>query len=301
MISKVKYFFVLIRWFHELLGLFPFITLFYVINLGLSSNGFNLQISSNEFIVLCLGVQSLMIPGFILNDIMDHSIDKVNKPNTHIVGRIFSIQTSKVLFGVFSLITIGLSVYISHFIFIEWAWISSIVYILSVAYNVRLKRSPLFGNITIALLGAFVPLVIMFYADSYLRILNNMDIYLLIGIYAGLLFMVTIPRELSLDISDIEGDKKDGCKTLPILIGVRNSKIVVSIFLGLIVISSLVISSLRPPFAFTLLPFTCLTIYFGMELWKAQTRAQYIRNGRIIWISMILALIGSTVTTILIL
>ncbi|MEO9257381.1 MAG: UbiA family prenyltransferase [Crocinitomicaceae bacterium] len=299
MINKLRNFLILIRWFHELLALFPFITLFLIINYELSLIPGHFEISTSHFMLVCLGVQALMIPNFILNDIVDAPIDKINKPTTHIVGRVISLKRAKALFWIFSGIAFLLSVYISMYIFIEWSVISFCVFSLSIAYNLVLKRSPLFGNITIALLAAFVPLVLMFFLKESLALINNERLYVLIYIYSLLLLLITIPRELSLDISDIEGDKANGCKTLPILIGEKKSKIVVTLFMFFVLILSILTMIFYPYLASTFIIMDLFYIYFMIKLWKNKQRKEYIINGRIIWGAMIFGLVGSTIATML--
>src|SRR5690606_1605224 len=146
LIRHIKHFLILIRWFHALLGLLPFIALFLVIqHQSADANLPNLSVS--EFVILCLGVELLMITGFILNDIVDRRIDQINKPNKHIVGRVISIKNAWLLFVFFTITLLILSVYVSTTYFPEWAIISPIIYLASIAYDLYLKRSPMFGNI----------------------------------------------------------------------------------------------------------------------------------------------------------
>jgi 4-hydroxybenzoate polyprenyltransferase len=50
-------------------------------------------------------------------------------------------------------------------------------------------------------------------------------------LYAAFAFLVTLIREMVKDIEDVEGDRRYGCKTMPIIWGIQVSKIVVTIFL----------------------------------------------------------------------
>jgi len=239
-----------------------------------------------------------MIAGFILNDIVDRDIDKINKPITHIIGRTISLQTAWLLFSVCTLLIFINSVYISCFMFREWAVISPIVYLLSVSYSLFLKRSPLFGNITMGLLAGFIPLVIMFFAKDCIALLNNEKINILIWLYAIFPFLIIVPRELSLDISDIEGDKASGCKTLPIVIGARKSKILVAMLLSAVILVSFFVMYKY----FYLTPTLCLVnlllLFYLYKLRRTETRIAYIRIGRFLWFVMILGLIGFTISTV---
>src|SRR5688572_14030864 len=120
LLQKLKNFLILIRWFHELLGLFPFVVLYFIIQHNLEQSGGGHSLSTTDFFILCIGVQLLMIAGFILNDIVDRDIDKINKPNTHTVDRIISLRSARMLFIITTLLILVVSVYISYFVFIEW-------------------------------------------------------------------------------------------------------------------------------------------------------------------------------------
>ncbi len=296
---KLKSFFKLIRWFHELLAVFPFLGLFLIINYFANKSGINCSLSGFNFTILCLCVQLLIAAGCVLNDIMDRNIDKINKPKTHIIGNTISLTNAKIIFFVITGIIIAFSIYISCYMFIEWAFISVSVYILSILYDVYFKRSPLLGNILMALLTAFIPLVIFFFAKDCINMLHNKKIDLLIYLYVIFPFLIIVPRELSLDISDMEGDKADGCRTLPIIIGANKSKLVVTVFLLFIIILSI-------PLMFTLRYLTtcfaiidALLLFYIYKLRKTETRIEYIKIGRFLWFIMIIGLIGFTIATVI--
>jgi 4-hydroxybenzoate polyprenyltransferase len=183
--------------------------------------------------------------------------------------------------------------------FSEWAYISLAVYILSLLYDFYFKRSPLLGNILMALLTSFIPLVLFFFAKDCIEILDNEKIEVLIYLYAALPFLIIIPRELSLDISDMEGDKACGCKTLPIVIGVNKSKLVVVAFLVLIIILSIPVAIKYHYLAISLLVIDILLLIYIYKLRTTETRIDYIKIGRFLWFIMIFGLVAFTVSTII--
>lgn len=70
-LSHLKNFFILIRWFHSLLALLPFVAIYVTVqHYKLTEQSCN--IANAEFVLLCLGVELLMAAGFILNDICDN-------------------------------------------------------------------------------------------------------------------------------------------------------------------------------------------------------------------------------------
>jgi 4-hydroxybenzoate polyprenyltransferase len=240
----------------------------------------------------------LVAAGCIMNDIMDREIDRINKPQTHIIGRNISLAEAKNLFIIFTVFIVLLSIYISCFIFWEWSFISAIVYVLSMLYDVYFKKSPLLGNILIAFLASFVPLVILFFARDAIHFLNNEKITMLVYLYSGFSFLIIVPRELSLDISDMEGDKACGCRTLPIIIGARRSKFMVILLLSINIILSVLLSFGYSYLVPVLIPLNVLLGVYMFLLWRCETRIDYIKAGRFLWFIMISGLIGFTMVTI---
>jgi 4-hydroxybenzoate polyprenyltransferase len=298
MFETLKNYFKLVRWFHELLAVLPFMGLYFTIAYYVEKNGVSCDLSGINFLVLCICVQLLIAAGCILNDIMDKDIDKINKPQTHIIGRAISLIHAKRLFAVTTLLIIILSVYISCYMFIEWAFICTGVYVFSILYDVYFKRTPLLGNILIACLASFIPLVIFFFAKDCINALHSEKIEMLIYLYCFFPFLIIIPRELSLDISDMEGDKACGCKTLPVVIGVKKSKRIVVLFILLEICLSMFVMYRHSYLVATFVTIDVLLVYYLYKLSKTETRIAYIRIGRFLWFIMIVGLLGFTAATI---
>ncbi|OFZ16694.1 MAG: hypothetical protein A3D92_03525 [Bacteroidetes bacterium RIFCSPHIGHO2_02_FULL_44_7] len=300
MVKRIVHFLILIRWFHELLALFPFVSISILLFL-IHGEYPECAIPTFNFVVVAAGVLALMIPGFILNDLIDLPIDRINKPYTLIAERVIPVHSVKRLFLVTLLVAVALSLYITAFILPQWIWISVPVLLLSTLYDIFLKRMALVGNIAIALLGAGVPLVLLLLLPSCLEPFNAEALRALIIVYTGFLFFITIPRELSLDISDMEGDRNAGCRTLPLIIGIKASKIVVNGFIGLAIGASFIAMKEFAHFTWVLAACDVVFTYFAVKLWFVHQRAEYIRLGRFLWIGMICGLLGCTVVTYLIL
>lgn len=299
MIHKIKAFLKLIRWFHELVAILPFVGLYGTIEFFSQQSNSNCTPSVFNFAILCICVQLLIAAGCVLNDIVDRKIDKINKPKTHIIDNSISLKGAWIIFSTLTFIIILLSIYISVFVFSEWAFISSSVYILSLFYDFYFKRSPLMGNILMAVLTALIPLVILFFARECIEELNNEKIIVLIYLYATLPFLIIIPRELSLDISDIEGDKAIGCKTLPIVIGIKKSKLIVALFLILIIILSVPVAIRYSYLSVSMVIIDLLILIYLYKFRAVKTRLDYIKIGRFLWFIMILGLILFTISTII--
>ena len=111
------------------------------------------------------------------------------------------------------------------------------------AYSISLKKKLLVGNILISLLTAWTVLVITWCETRNLLSplgLSRIKITRYTFLYAGFAFIISLIREVIKDIEDIEGDRRYGCTTMPIVWGVNASKIFVAVWL--VVLLALLIS-----------------------------------------------------------
>ena len=99
-----------------------------------------------------------------------------------------------------------------------WLWL----------YSNRLKRIPFLGNFSIAALTALSIISV----DIYFGLFNP-HIY----IFAIFAMLISVIREIIKDMEDIKGDLRFGCKTLPIVFGIRKTKIVIYFFLSLLILT----------------------------------------------------------------
>ncbi len=158
-------------------------------------------------------VSTLLISsaGYIINDYYDQKIDMVNRPDKVVVGtdlrrraamfyhtcfNIFGIVLGVIAFQLIGLIHFGSA-------FLLWL------------YSNQLRRMPLIGNVLIAALTALSILVISLYYEAT-------DI--LVFVYCLFAGSIMLMREIIKDIEDMKGEEKFGVKSLPVLIGIRNTK-----------------------------------------------------------------------------
>jgi 4-hydroxybenzoate polyprenyltransferase len=113
-------------------------------------------------------------------------------------------------------------------------------------YSVRFKKSFLVGNILISLLVAWTIIIFFLSKINPLDLVKGEEIrqarfYQLCSLYAGFAFLSTMARELIKDIEDREGDRRHGCKTLPIVWGIPVARFVALLWLFLLLILLLVV------------------------------------------------------------
>ncbi len=181
-----------------------------------------------DYRLLLLSSSTVLIAaaGYIINDYYDIKIDLINKPERVVIGKSITRRYAILFHTMLSFLGVGIGIFLN--------WKIGLINFLSAFllwwYSNSLKRQPFVGNLTVGILtGLSIELVNVFYE------VNNH----LVIIYAIFAFFMTLVREIIKDMEDLKGDNTFGCKTLPIIWGLRKTKVLV--YLLLFVFSVLVI------------------------------------------------------------
>jgi len=187
--------------------------------------------------------------GYIINDYFDLNIDQVNKPDAIIVQKI--IKRRWAIFWHLSLSMAGLLCTL-NVCRLTGNWLVAPLNLLCVLllwfYSTTFKKKFLIGNAIIALLTAWVVLV-LYTADldvialtrdaPYRQVLNK--IFKAAMLYGGFAFIISLIREVVKDMEDIAGDEKYGCRTMPIVWGIPASKVFTAVWLIVLIVAVLVL------------------------------------------------------------
>jgi len=198
-----------------------------------------------HFLLLIISSLLIAAAGNIINDYFDRNIDEINKPEKKIVDKLIKRRWVIVMHIAFSLIAILLGFYVDSQTPVFWLGFSNTICVLLLfAYSISLKKKLLVGNVLISLLTAWVILVCFlcyhrslgcnhcepFEWAAGLRRFTRISI-----LYAGFAFVISLIREVVKDMEDIEGDKKYGCKTIPISWGIPAAKVFVAVWLVVLI------------------------------------------------------------------
>ncbi|MEM6629730.1 MAG: geranylgeranylglycerol-phosphate geranylgeranyltransferase [Bacteroidota bacterium] len=167
--------------------------------------------------------------GYWINDVYDFRIDRINKPQRAIVNAKLSVK--KVLTA-YIIVNFAISFFsLVNFSLLHGLYPISFINITSIVllfwYASYLKRTGAAGNLLIAFLIALVVLL-----AGYLYRINMPLIWTLV-----FAFQITLIREITKDVEDIKGDLAFQLHTLPIQIGIRNTKRVLTILYILFIVS----------------------------------------------------------------
>ncbi|MDH5381566.1 MAG: geranylgeranylglycerol-phosphate geranylgeranyltransferase [Cyclobacteriaceae bacterium] len=170
------------------------------------------EIFSLRFLVLVVSTGFIAAAGYVINDYYDVKIDYINKPDRVVVGRLMKRRTAMFLHIFLTGCALLMGVWLSWSIFFIHLATSFFLWL----YSNTFKRLPFWGNLTVGILTGLCVFVVGIFFDAY-----PWSLY----VYSGFAFFFTLIREIIKDIEDRFGDERFGCRTLPVLWGVRKTKI----------------------------------------------------------------------------
>jgi 4-hydroxybenzoate polyprenyltransferase len=265
--------------------------------LELPSEGLHFQISDFDFFMLCLSTVMIAAAGYIINDYFDVKIDRINKPSQIVIDKSIKRRVAMGAHVVINILAFIIGVWLSwkYNFFYFGSFVFGISIILLWFYSTNFKRMFLAGNLTVAFLTGMVPLLVALFelplqirANSHCFYLANTNLnmlFVLVLIFSLFAFIVTLLREIIKDIEDVEGDRENGCTTLPVTFGPDRSKQIVA-FLALIVMALLTLIQIRQYNAGDTYSFWYFTVFlqlpFALLAWRlfsAQDKKHYTYAG----------------------
>lgn len=218
-----------------------------------------------DFDLLLLSLSTIFIAaaGYIINDYYDVKIDLINKPERVVIGKNITRRYAILFHTSLSISGVAIGFLLN--------WQIGVINLLSVfflwLYSNNLKRQPFIGNFVVAVLTGLSILMINFLFEMHWK--DNTQVI----IYSVFAFFMTLVREMIKDMEDLRGDNTFGCKTLPIIWGLRKAKFLVYAILIIFAISVFLINRLfvgLPMYYFVLLLFLPLGWLF-FRLIRADT------------------------------
>lgn len=202
--------------------------------------------------------------GYIINDYYDVKIDLINKPERVIIGKDITRRYALLFHTLLSVIGVAIGFFlhwkigVANFICAFLLWL----------YSNALKRLPFIGNFTVALLtGLSIFIVNLLYPPMMV----------LVGIYSLFAFFITMVREIIKDLEDLRGDDTFGCKTLPIVWGIRKTKMFTYFLLTLFALAVIVLHQRSAPLPLNFFAWSLFLPIVALVGWlvRADTRRDF--------------------------
>jgi len=234
-----------------------------------------------DFWLFLIVASTVMIAaaGYIINDYYDIKIDLINKPDRVVIGKTITRRYAIFFHTVISVTGVGIGLLINwkvgavNFVSVFLLWL----------YSNNLKRLPLIGNLVVALLTGLSIFLLSFLYEQYLPLVMT---------YSLFAFFMTLIREIVKDMEDMKGDTTFGCRTLPIVWGIRKTK---SFLYGTILVFSFLVlwldyQQLKISWIYFIpLLFVPMSILF-YRLLKADTKKEFYQLSQLCKIIMLLGI-----------
>jgi len=234
-----------------------------------------------DFWLFLIVASTVMIAaaGYIINDYYDIKIDLINKPDRVVIGKTITRRYAIFFHTVISVTGVGMGLLINwkvgavNFVSVFLLWL----------YSNNLKRLPLIGNLVVSLLAGLSIFLLSFLYEQYLPLVMT---------YSLFAFFMTLIREIVKDMEDMKGDTTFGCRTLPIVWGIRKTK---SFLYGTILVFSFLVlwldyQQLKISWIYFIpLLFVPMSILF-YRLLKADTKKEFFQLSQLCKIIMLLGI-----------
>lgn len=215
--------------------------------------------------VLVIACTFAIASGYLINNFYDTEKDLINRPHKTLLDNYISQKTKLAIYFILNFLSVILASYVSFkaviffslFIFFLWF------------YSHKLKKYPFIGTLVASIL-AITPFFAVFVYY------HNFD--MVIFVHATFLFLIISIRELTKDLENLKGDLTQDYHTIPVVYGVKFSKVILSLLVALTLIPTLILISNKFEIGYMhyyfLLSFI-LMIIFLFFLWKSSSKLQY--------------------------
>ncbi len=227
-----------------------------------------------QFVFIVIASILIAAAGYIINDYFDLNIDQVNKPEKVVVNQF--INRRWVIFWHMFLSLLGffftvLALPAGQYWHVVMANLGSIV--LLWFYSTNFKKQLLIGNVVISVLTAWV-IVILYFSKYPLQIRtlleidrNEIRLFRFMIVYASFAFVISLIREVVKDMEDVEGDRRYGCRTMPIVWGINASKVFVAVWIIVLVAALIILQLYVVPFGWWYSIIYCVFLIIAPLVW----------------------------------
>lgn len=216
--------------------------------------------------VLVLASSLCIASGYIINNFYDAKKDLINRPKKAMIDRLVSQSTKLKVYFAINLFVVSLAgliswravLFFSVYIFLIWF------------YSHKLKKYPLVGNLTAAVLA-----VLPFFAV----LMHFKNFYHVIFAHATFLFLLILIREFIKDLENIEGDLANNYKTIPVLFGENIAKTIITILTCSTIIPIYFLTDVYNVGYMDIYFYLSLVglIFFLIKLWKSASKEEYVK------------------------
>ena len=264
LILKLFSMFVVVRGFNlAMIVVAQYITAIFIMAPSQSLSGVLLD---RSLFALILASVAAIASGYIINNFYDSEKDSINRPQQVSVEKMVSQNTKLILYFILNLLVVIIASYVSFRAVLFFS-----VYIFAIwFYSHKIKKRPVIGNLTSAVLTITPFFAIFLYYKNFSS---------LIFVFGFYLFLILSMRELVKDLQNLKGDLLQNYKTIPVVYGEKYAKLMIIV---LVACNVSVTFFLLKSYALERMDYffyTSISLLFVVLLLlpKAQSRQQYSR------------------------
>lgn len=218
-----------------------------------------------NLLMIILASATTIASGYIINNFYDSEKDLINRPQKSMLDRLVDQNTKLVFYFVLNFIAVIFASYVSFRAVVFFSF-----YIFGIwFYSHKLKKMPIIGNLTSAILTITPFFAVFIYYKNFETV---------IFVHAMFLFLILSMRELTKDLENMKGDLALGYKTIPIVYGEKTSKIMLTILAILTLIPAYLLiynyQAGRMTYFFYLS--VVLLLIFLILVWKSNSKPHYL-------------------------
>lgn len=259
------------------------------------------QVPTWMLLLMMGAVVCIAAGGYVINDYFDIKIDRINRPERLIVSNTVTKTQAMWTFRVLTAVGIIMGLTLAWLVHSSsLALIFVLVPGLLWFYSASYKRQFLVGNLIVSLAASITPMVVAItnvailelrFPDllEYTTLVH--DLYAWIGGFALFAFLTTLVREIIKDLQDMPGDRELECHSLPVVIGTKPTKIVVTVLTLIIMALVLYLNFAVVPFPHAFTDLSTRFALYGLAVpmacslwlvWAARIESDY-RMPQLVW------------------
>lgn len=268
-----------------------------------------LALADWQYILLVLSTVCIAAGGYLINNIHDQETDRENKPESVIIGKKIPETAAYNYYFALNATGVVLGCYLAFAIDkLSFSMLFMAIVLLLYIYATSLKQNLLIGNFIVAVLLS-VSVIIIGIFDLYPAVTaeNRATMGLVFKVmldYAIFAFIVNFLREIVKDLEDVNGDYNQGMNTLPIVLGVARTAILV-FWLSFIPIGVLlyyvnryfIASDLFIATGYALALVVAPLVYFTVKMFSAKTQKEFHHLSNVLKFVLLFGIISVAVLT----
>jgi 4-hydroxybenzoate polyprenyltransferase len=228
-----------------------------------------------NLLILVLASSLSIASGYIINNFYDSEKDLINRPNKSMLDRLVSQKTKLYVYFSLNFLIVILALFVSWRVALFYSAYIFLIWF----YSHKLKKYPIIGNITAAILAIFPFFGILLYYTKreHFENLGATEVGIIFS-HAVFLFLLLMIREMIKDLENLQGDFATNYQTIPVVYGERTSKIWITILVVLTLIPIYILIETYFVGYMDIYFYLCMIalIFLVVRLWPSTEKSDYV-------------------------